>query len=715
MESTNSYKNGILQFDGQKYDFWSIRMKAYIEAQGFQVWQSIVDGYTTPAVPPTSDKAVKLGENNSKSINALLNGLSDTVFTKVAHCKSAKEIWDKLRNIYEGDSKVKTAKLQTYRGQFKQLKMKEDEDIAAYFLRVDETVNAIIGLGEEIEESVIVQKVLRSLPMRFNPKISALEERSDLNSISMDELHGIFTAYEMRTEQENPDVKEAAFKASKRSKQKKKEQEEYSSINDVSEDDEEVANFIKRLNKGTNDRYRGKLPLICFNCDGIGHFANKCPHKKKRNDEGYSKGRQTYKGKRTTKKVFKKNFCTKEDISSSDEDEVSDSEIGRVLFMAVEDSDKEDSEEEYEESYEEEIEEAEVDFREELMSAIEVIRREKKKNKKLQAELDKKKDTQELEQMITKLKVQIEEDKRIEEALKEQLEGKDGIIGNLEAEIVTLRKDIQKKNMQNSSKVLDDIISSQKSYLDKSGLGYNQTEKGSSSKTTEQETNPKSYAETIKGDKKIYKEDYRDTPPPRRFRFQNQQQIDRPQEEEGFTRAPPFIRSSTTKYQTIFFGLCYACNNFGHKAVNCRANNRNNNYFESHTQRGYSRRPSETQRRSYNRFESLSTEVECYKCNNFGHMAKNCRMTVPPKEPQQSHKQESQKMTWIIKQDQYSNEECTVALQVKQKKCGWYVDSGCSKHMTGDRDKFLTLREERDGSVSFGNDDSSKIIGKGTV
>jgi hypothetical protein len=52
------------------------------------------------------------------------------------------------------------------------------------------------------------------------------------------------------------------------------------------------------------------------------------------------------------------------------------------------------------------------------MSAIEVIIKEKKKNKKLQAELDKKKDTQELEQMITKLKVQIKEDKRIEEEQK---------------------------------------------------------------------------------------------------------------------------------------------------------------------------------------------------------------------------------------------------------------------------------------------------------
>jgi hypothetical protein len=82
-------------------------MKTYIQAQGFQFWQSIVDGYTAPTVPPTNDKAVKLGENNSKAKNALLNGLSDMVFTKVSHCKSAKEIWDKLRNIMKEIQKSK--------------------------------------------------------------------------------------------------------------------------------------------------------------------------------------------------------------------------------------------------------------------------------------------------------------------------------------------------------------------------------------------------------------------------------------------------------------------------------------------------------------------------------------------------------------------------------------------------------------------------------
>jgi hypothetical protein len=84
--------------------------------------------------------------------------------------------------------------------------------------------------------------------------------------------------------------------------------------------------------------------LICFNCDGIGHFANKCPHKKKkRNEEDDSKSKQTYKGKRTKNKIFKKSLCTKEDSSSSDEDEVSDSDTERVLFMEVEDSDEEGS------------------------------------------------------------------------------------------------------------------------------------------------------------------------------------------------------------------------------------------------------------------------------------------------------------------------------------------------------------------------------------
>ena len=41
-----------------------------------------------------------------------------------------KEVWDKLKSIYEGDDKVKKAKLQKFLTQFEMLKMKEEEYVS---------------------------------------------------------------------------------------------------------------------------------------------------------------------------------------------------------------------------------------------------------------------------------------------------------------------------------------------------------------------------------------------------------------------------------------------------------------------------------------------------------------------------------------------------------------------------------------------------------
>ena len=73
--------------------------------------------------------------------------------------------------------------------------MNEDENITSYFLRIDEIVNSLRGLGDTIFEEVIVQKVLRYLPMEFESKVSILEARKDLEKVTMDEVHGILITY----------------------------------------------------------------------------------------------------------------------------------------------------------------------------------------------------------------------------------------------------------------------------------------------------------------------------------------------------------------------------------------------------------------------------------------------------------------------------------------------------------------------------------------
>ena len=77
--------------------------------------------------------------------------------------------------------------------------MKESENIAAYLLRIDEVVNSITSLWEEVNESIIVQKVMRSLPLRYDAKVYSIEESRYLSKMTMDELHGILTTYTMRT------------------------------------------------------------------------------------------------------------------------------------------------------------------------------------------------------------------------------------------------------------------------------------------------------------------------------------------------------------------------------------------------------------------------------------------------------------------------------------------------------------------------------------
>jgi hypothetical protein len=122
-------------------------------------------------------------------------------------------------------------------------------------------VNAIKGLGEEFDESLIVQKVLISLPMRFDPNISTLEKREDLGTIIMDKLHGIFIAYEIRTKQENPSKKEATFKEfNKTKKNKNYESKPNCSCSDDSYEDEEIAKFLRKLKRGAN-KSKGIIPL----------------------------------------------------------------------------------------------------------------------------------------------------------------------------------------------------------------------------------------------------------------------------------------------------------------------------------------------------------------------------------------------------------------------------------------------------------------------
>jgi hypothetical protein len=134
------------------------------------------------------------------------------------------------------------------------------------------------GLGEKIEEISLVQKILRSLPDRFNRKVLAIEELNDLKALPIDQILGTLTTYEMRIGKYKPTSREASFKADK---------------NVDFELDEIEAKFVRGLKKGLG-KYQGKFPFKFINYGNISHFASNCPHKKK---DQKSEGEEKYKSK----------------------------------------------------------------------------------------------------------------------------------------------------------------------------------------------------------------------------------------------------------------------------------------------------------------------------------------------------------------------------------------------------------------------------------
>ena len=74
--------------------------------------------------------------------------------------------------------------------------------------------------------------------------------------------------------------------------------------------------------------------------------------------------------------------------------------------------------------------------------------------------------------------------------------------------------------------------------------------------------------------------------------------------------------------------------------------------------------------------------------------------------------EEMSNKVWIKHKDNY---KCGIALQAHKKNSSeWYAYRSCSKHMTGNKNDFVNIKKDK-GSVSFKNNNSTKVLGKGIV
>ena len=108
-------------------------------------------------------------------------------------------MWNKLKKIYGGDDNVKRAKAKSLRGNFDQMKMREDENIAKYVERIKASVSAIRASGGKIDDTIVISKVLKTILPIYKIRVLDIKEvRCDPNiNITLDSLVGRLTSFEL--------------------------------------------------------------------------------------------------------------------------------------------------------------------------------------------------------------------------------------------------------------------------------------------------------------------------------------------------------------------------------------------------------------------------------------------------------------------------------------------------------------------------------------
>ncbi|GKV21544.1 hypothetical protein SLEP1_g31514 [Rubroshorea leprosula] len=232
-------------FTGENYSVWAIKMKAFLKGNG--VWESVEDGFHPPMLPnnPTVAQMKQHADYVQASYKALSyihNAVTDDIFSRIMGAKIAQEAWDTLKKEFDGSSWV--------------------------------------------EDRRVVEKIIVSVPDKFESKISAIEESCDLKELTITELISKLQAHEQRLVMKTDETTEGAFLARQKGKQPATSSESNKTMgfNQAYQHHQQSRKWrfppcchCRKTNHEEKDCwFKGKSQIQCRFCKKYGHFEKNC-------------------------------------------------------------------------------------------------------------------------------------------------------------------------------------------------------------------------------------------------------------------------------------------------------------------------------------------------------------------------------------------------------------------------------------------------------
>ncbi|GJV92677.1 putative ribonuclease H-like domain-containing protein [Tanacetum coccineum] len=189
-----------------EYDIWSMRMRQYICHTDHNLWDVIVNGdleeehastgETSAPLAPKTSKQLAARRNQERVKSILLLAIPNEYLLKFHNIADAKSLWEANKSKFGGNVESKKMQKNVLKHQFEIFSTASNENLDKTYDRFQKLISQSEVHGAPISKEDINQKFLKSLPHSWNQIALIMRNKPDIDEIDIDDLYNNLRVYE---------------------------------------------------------------------------------------------------------------------------------------------------------------------------------------------------------------------------------------------------------------------------------------------------------------------------------------------------------------------------------------------------------------------------------------------------------------------------------------------------------------------------------------